>query len=155
MQGHPMVDEVTASDGNVIQEIKDILSVRNLCEVERIRRRMLGQSLSEQNEAAIRRVRLESKAGRLLRDKLRLRGGDRRTGASGLRVRIRDLGITHSTSSRLQAVGEIPDKIVDEVARSCDECERMVTTKGLVEFFRASRRERRSRDIVRAVSEDT
>ena len=109
-----------------IDEVKDI---RDKAEAMRLYLKQAGESLEAQNHVAEIKIRAERKAGVLLQEMPKNRGGQVEhadypsTGNIVLPVeKLEDIGITKMQSSRLQAVAAVPEDVferhVEEVKAS-------------------------------------
>jgi hypothetical protein len=98
-----------------------------------------------ENRAAQLRLRAERRAGELLREmrergqRDRGRGGDRRSRSRPATVKLADLGLTRSQSSRLQRVARIPDETFERWLDRLRSQQEKMSQKALFDFERAER----------------
>ena len=96
-----------------------------------------GESLETQNVAAIVRLEALRKMGEMLRESAEAgeregRGGDRKSKSQRATLKIGDLGITKSDSSRWQQMAALPAEQFDEWATVVQESGGELTTAGLL-----------------------
>lgn len=136
-----------------IDEVKDI---RDKAEALRQYAKQAGESLENQNMIAEIKLRAERRAGELLAEMPKAKGGqpyqEQPTGNTVKPVEtttptLTDLGISKAQSSRWQSIASLPEEVFEaEIAKTRAEKEEL-TTAGLLRVAQAQRRMDRRADM--------
>jgi len=123
--------------------IDEVAAVRDKAEAVRLYAKARGMGLEMQNDAAEIKIRAERKGGLILKEMEKHPGGKglRSHDATAIPVKLSDLGLTKSDSSRWQKSASIPERQFEKHIAEVREKQEELTTAGVL-------REARNRDIV-------
>jgi hypothetical protein len=113
------------------ETLGEIKAIRDKAEAVRKYAASASLGLDAQNYAAEVKLRAERKAGILLGE-LRLRGGDRKSNGCDDRLKLEDLGITHSQSTRWQLQAKLPLDDFEEYIRETRDAGREIVTSAVL-----------------------
>lgn len=121
------------------ESLADVINVRDQAEAIRVLMARQKRSLEWQNRAAEIKLRAERKAGELLAQVPRDKGGrpaenspHREASFTGYQSAIRDAGIPKATAERWQQVAAIPEPVFEDHIAHTKQAESELTTAGLI-----------------------
>jgi len=148
------------------QGVDEVKEIRDRAEALRVYAKQAGESLEMQNLCAEIKLRAERRAGELLREQERNRGtqgqlvGRDSSGGSIVRppekaaLKLSDLGINKSQSSRWQKIAKVPERAFEGYIEERKTGHEELTTAGLIRISEArERQERRDERIERMVAD--
>ena len=97
--------------------------------------------LEMQNSAAEIKLRAERRAGEMLAKK-NLRGGDRKSKSHDATLKLPDLGVSRTQSSRWQTLAKLPEKEFEGYVQGHKEKKREITTAGALKLCKESDRKK-------------
>jgi ParB family chromosome partitioning protein len=117
--------------------LAEVLDVRDKAEAVRIYAKAASQSLDLQNRAAEIKLRAERRAGELLKQMEKSKGGrpaekTQETSDTMSPVLLEDIGITKKQSSRWQKESEVSEEKFESFVAECNEQQKEVTQSGLL-----------------------
>ena len=118
---------------SVATSFEDIKHLRDKAEAVRVFARAANLNLDFQNRAAELKLRAERKAGEVLQ-KLKLRGGDRKSNSHHDSLKLSDLGITAAQSLRWQRESRIPEEEFCRYIAAARAAGREITAAGLLKL---------------------
>lgn len=113
------------------KSIGEVTEIRDKAEAVRAYLRLRGESLQAQNEAAEIKIRAERRAGEMLAA-MELNGGDRKSDLHDARVKLPDIGVSHSESHRWQRIASIDDETFEAHIADRREASDELTTAGMI-----------------------
>jgi hypothetical protein len=120
------------ADAKSIDEVK---SIRDQAEAVRKYVAAARLGLTKQNRAAEIKLRAERKAGRML-ERMRLRGGNRKSKLHDVTLKLESLGITRIQSSRWQLEAQVPEEAFVGFVREADANGYELTSAALIRLAR-------------------
>ena len=135
---------------STIDEVKDI---RDRAEALRVYCKQVGESLEMQNLCAEIKIRAERRAGEILSEMEKHKGGRPKNHShddSGF-PRLRDLGIDGNKSSRWQKISEIPEESFEDYIRATKSKEKELTSAGALLLASEIQRQRAIADLERNI----
>src|SRR5208283_1836465 len=131
---------------STIDEVRDI---RDRAEALRVYCKQAGESLEMQNLCAEIKIRAERRAGEILSDMDKHKGGRPKNHCqddNGF-PRLRDLGIDGNKSSRWQRISEIPEDSFEDYIQTTKSKESELTSSGALLLAREIERQKKIQDI--------
>jgi DNA modification methylase len=125
------------AEASTLEEIKVI---RDQAEAMKLYVKAQGESLEIQNRAAEIKLRAERKAGELLKQMEKNKGGWKSC-ASIVRAqddtpKLKDLGINHTQSQRWQQIADLPEVIFEEVIEETKEEKKELTQASMLKEYK-------------------
>lgn len=115
------------------QTLEDVLSIRDQAKALEACMKIVGESLSAQQDAGEVKLRAERKAGEMLAAMEKHKGGrPSETGCVVQPVCLEDLGIEKTQSCRWQREAAVDDDTFEQYLASCREEQREITQAGLL-----------------------
>lgn len=98
--------------------LEEVTHIRDIAEAARTYARAAQLGLDAQNHAAEIKLRAERKAGEMLKQakengEIKSQGGDRKSNSHDASLKLADVGISYTQSSRYQAVASLPEEVFE------------------------------------------
>jgi hypothetical protein len=131
-------------------DFKEVKSLRDKAEAARQYAKNAAMGLMIQNKAAELKLRAERRAGELLRE-LVPHGGNRRSSRHDADLKLTDLGIDSSQSSRWRRESTVPEIVFEQYVALANQLGHDITSQGLLKL---ERRLKVDRNLVRTSGPD-
>jgi hypothetical protein len=125
-------------------DFKEVKSLRDKAEAARQYAKNAAMGLKIQNKAAELKLRAERRAGELLSE-LVPHGGNRRSSRHDADLKLSDLGIDSSQSSRWRREAAVPEVVFEQYVALADKLGHDITSQGLLKLGRRMMDERNHR----------
>ena len=120
--------------------VEETLEVCSLAETARVYARTAKLGLQMQNQATELKLHAMRKLGELLRS-AKLHGGNRKSRSNGTTLKLADLGINKSQSSRWQRLAVIPTTEFEQFVANCNQLGEELSESAALRFARSLQEE--------------